>query len=101
MNIQGADPMQVGSVSGTLSPSVSEAQSTSDFTAVFEQALNRVNELQQHSSDLTTQFDRGDRDIALADVMIAKNQSGIAFEATLQVRNKLLEAYKELMNMPV
>lgn len=97
MNIQGIEPVQMGEMVSLNSP----RNATEDFTAVFEQALNRVNELQQQSSELATKFDKGDRNIALADVMIAKNQSGIAFEATLQVRNKLLEAYKELMNMPV
>nr|WP_279287974.1 flagellar hook-basal body complex protein FliE [Vibrio cholerae] len=39
--------------------------------------------------------------MSLSDVMIARNKSSVAFEATIQVRNKLVEAYKELMNMPV
>ncbi|MEF1191389.1 flagellar hook-basal body complex protein FliE, partial [Vibrio parahaemolyticus] len=34
-------------------------------------------------------------------VMIARNKSSVAFEATVQIRNKLVEAYKDLMNMPV
>ena len=39
--------------------------------------------------------------MSLSDVMIARNKSSVAFEATLQVRNKMVDAYKELMNMPV
>ncbi|CSI67451.1 flagellar hook-basal body protein FliE [Vibrio cholerae] len=50
---------------------------------------------------MQTRFDRGDEGISLSDVMIARNKSSVAFEATIQVRNKLVEAYKELMNMPV
>ncbi|MCV5230713.1 flagellar hook-basal body complex protein FliE, partial [Escherichia coli] len=46
-------------------------------------------------------FDRGDADVSLSDVMIARNKSSVAFEATVQIRNKLVEAYKDLMNMPV
>ena len=43
----------------------------------------------------------GAPNLSLADVMVMKEKSGIAFEATLQVRNKVLEAYKQIMNMPV
>ena len=50
---------------------------------------------------MQTAFDMGDPNLSLADVMIAKEKSGIAFEATMQVRNKVLEAYKTIMNMPV
>lgn len=39
--------------------------------------------------------------VSLSDVMIARNKASVAFDATIQVRNKLVDAYKELMNMPV
>lgn len=72
-----------------------------DFSQMLTQAMNNVNGLQQASSDLQTRFDRGDENVSLSDVMIARNKSTIAFDATIQVRNKLVDAYKELMNMPV
>lgn len=72
-----------------------------DFSNMLTQAINNVNGLQKTSSDLQTRFDRGDEGVSLSDVMIARNKSSVAFEATIQVRNKLVEAYKELMNMPV
>jgi flagellar hook-basal body complex protein FliE len=43
----------------------------------------------------------GDNSLSLAEVMLTKEKAGIAFEATVQVRNKVLEAYKQIMNMPV
>lgn len=64
-------------------------------------AIKGVNQLQSQSSELATRFDQGDRNVSLSDVMIARNKSSVAFEATVQVRNKMVEAYKELMNMPV
>lgn len=73
----------------------------SDFGAMLEKAVNNVNGLQKDSSQLQTRFDSGDPDVSLSDVMIARNKASVAFEATVQVRNKLVEAYKELMNMPV
>ncbi|MEF1279319.1 flagellar hook-basal body complex protein FliE, partial [Vibrio fortis] len=68
---------------------------------MLTQAINNVNSLQKTSGDLQTRFDSGDESVSLSDVMIARNKSSVAFEATIQIRNKLVESYKELMNMPV
>ncbi len=72
-----------------------------DFGNMLSDAINNVNGLQKTSSTLQTRFDQGDEGVSLSDVMIARNKASVAFEATIQVRNKLVEAYKELMNMPV
>ncbi|MGF1758343.1 flagellar hook-basal body complex protein FliE [Photobacterium sagamiensis] len=76
-------------------------QVSADFGALLNDAVKSVNQLQGQSSDLSTRFDQGDRSVSLSDVMIARNKSSVAFEATVQVRNKLVDAYKQLMNMPV
>lgn len=57
--------------------------------------------MQLDSREQQRRFEMGDPSLSLADVMVAKEKSGIAFEATLQVRNKVLEAYKQIMQMPV
>ena len=72
-----------------------------DFGQLFDQALDHVNGLQQDSKDLQTRFELGDRAVSIGDVMIASQKSSIAFDATLQVRNKLVQAYQDIMNMPV
>jgi len=82
-------------------PKVELNPSGSNFAEMLTQAVNNVNDLQGTSREMQKQFDMGDPNLSLADVMIAKEKSGIAFEATIQVRNKLLEAYKTIMNMPV
>ncbi len=46
-------------------------------------------------------FELGEGDANLAEVMIAVQKSSVSFEAMVQVRNKLVEAYKEVMNMPI
>jgi flagellar hook-basal body complex protein FliE len=71
------------------------------FAEMLGQAINNVNGLQGESRALQNRFEMGDPNLSLVDVMVAKEKSGIAFEATVQVRNKLLEAYKTIMNMPV
>jgi flagellar hook-basal body complex protein FliE len=60
-----------------------------------------VSDLQQDSSAKKTAFQLGDKSVTLAETMIAAQKAGIAFEATVQVRNKFVEAYKEIMSMPV
>ncbi|WNJ94637.1 flagellar hook-basal body complex protein FliE [Vibrio ruber] len=83
-------------------PMAPTGQSVSaDFGDLLNKAINNVNGLQQTSSNLQTRFDRGDEGVSLSDVMIARNKASVAFDATVQVRNKLVDAYKELMNMPV
>ncbi|WP_102798320.1 flagellar hook-basal body complex protein FliE [Bowmanella denitrificans] len=75
--------------------------SSQNFGDMLKQALDNVNELQFDSRNKQVAFEMGDKSLSLVDVMVAKEKSGIAFEATLQVRNKVMEAYKQIMNMPV
>ncbi len=74
---------------------------TPSFVEMLEQAINTVNETQQHASDLRTRFEMGDQSVDIAEVMVAASQSSISFEALMQVRNKFLTAYQDIMNMPV
>lgn len=75
--------------------------SSANFGQLLEQAINNVNDLQSKSGELKTALEMGDRSVTLAETVIASNKAGIAFEATVQVRNKLVEAYKQIMSMPV
>jgi flagellar hook-basal body complex protein FliE len=75
--------------------------SASDFSTMLKNAVDGVNSMQLESKDIQQRFEMGDPSLSLAQVMLTKEKSGIAFEATVQVRNKVLEAYKTIMNMPV
>lgn len=75
--------------------------SQSDFTNLLKTALDNVNELGQDSKDKAVRFEMGDKSVSLAETMIARQKSSVAFEATVQVRNKVVEAYREIMNMTV
>jgi len=70
------------------------------FANTMREAINSVNSLQQASSDAATSYEMG-QTTDIAAVMMAKQKASISFEATLQVRNKLLSAYQDIMNMPV
>ncbi|BCA95809.1 flagellar hook-basal body complex protein FliE [Legionella antarctica] len=71
------------------------------FSLVFQQALNQVNDLTQTSDSLKTRFEMGDPGISLGEVMIAGQKSNLGFEATLRVRNKVVQAYQDIMNLPL
>jgi flagellar hook-basal body complex protein FliE len=70
------------------------------FGELMQQAVSRVNETQMQASSLTQAFEVGEN-VDLSEVMIAVQKSRISFEALTQVRNKLLSAYQDVMNMSV
>ncbi len=71
------------------------------FSSLMKSAVDQVNETQQASGKLKTAFEMGDPNVSLADAMIASQKATVAFQATLQVRNKLISAYEEVMRMSV
>lgn len=75
--------------------------SVPEFREMFGNAINKVNNTQMNAGDLATRFTQGDPNIDLPEVMVALQKSSVSFQAMTQVRNKLLEAYKDIMNMPV
>jgi len=75
--------------------------SSNDFGNMLQDALKTVNDLQQDAGAKKMAFEMGDRSVTLAQTMVASSKAGIAFDATVQVRNKFVEAYKEIMSMPV
>jgi flagellar hook-basal body complex protein FliE len=70
------------------------------MTAAMRAAVSEVNGLQAEASATTEAYERGET-TDIAAVMLARQQASIGFEATLQVRNKLLSAYRDIMSMPV
>lgn len=72
----------------------------SGFGETMVSAIKAVNEQQAKSSGLTESYERGETS-DLVQVMVERQKSSVGFEATLQVRNKLLSAYRDIMNMPV
>ena len=74
---------------------------TASFGDLLEQAVDKVNSIQKPSSATSQAYERGDPNVDITDVMIAREKSSVAFQSALQVRNKLIEAYRDVMNMPV
>jgi len=82
-------------------PDIKSDPNTPDFQTMFSNAIDSVNEKQMQSSSLRTRFEKGDPQVDLPEVMIAAQKASVSFEAMKEVRNKLVEAYKDIMNMPV
>lgn len=74
---------------------------TNEFGQVFSKALSNVNELQLDAAAKRTAVETGSKEVSLVEAMVAAQKSSIAFEATVQVRNKMVEAYKEVMSMSI
>ena len=70
------------------------------FAQMVSGAIEQVNDAQVESRRLQTAYERGE-DLPLAEVVLGMQKSSIAFEATLQIRNKVLKAYEDILNMPV
>jgi flagellar hook-basal body complex protein FliE len=72
-----------------------------DFSSVLKTSLDQVNQTQLQSQQLSERFASGDSSVSLSDAMISIQKSSIALQQTIQVRNKLVAAYQEIMNMNV
>lgn len=86
---------------GSVSSETPELESRSDFAAMLQQSIDGVNENQQTASNMAKAFETGESDISLAEVMISAQKASVSFQAMVQVRNKLVDAYKDVMNMPM
>ena len=82
-------------------PAVEETAGAPAFGDLLKTSINAVNDVQQNAGQLKTAFELGDPNVDLAQVMIASQKATVSFQAMVQVRNKLVEAYKDVMNMPV
>jgi flagellar hook-basal body complex protein FliE len=83
---------------GNVAPT--ETVKPTSFADTMETALKSVNDGQTQAAKLSESYERGET-VDIAKVMLARQQASVGFEATLQVRNKLLSAYKDIMSMPV
>ena len=71
------------------------------FQQELSRALRSVSETQNQASELQRQVQLGNPTVSLEETMVAMQKSQIGFQATLQVRNRLVQSYSEIMNMTV
>jgi flagellar hook-basal body complex protein FliE len=82
-------------------PPIQETGTGTDFSALLQQSISSVNDTQQRATKMVEGFETGASNISLAEVMVETQKANVSFQAMLQVRNKLVEAYKDVMNMPM
>jgi flagellar hook-basal body complex protein FliE len=72
-----------------------------NFAALMQDSIEDVNASMMEAKTLATQFETGDPQVSLTEVMVASQRAGLQFQAMTEVRNKLLTAYQEVMSMQV
>jgi flagellar hook-basal body complex protein FliE len=98
MQVNGAN--LISGISNTQNINKASANKTVSFSDFMNEALDKVNSLQKESTDATNSFISGETD-NIHTVMIAGAKADLALQMTLQVRNKVMDAYNEIMNMQI
>lgn len=84
-----------------VTPAAPETTGNVDFSNLLKQSIDAVNQNQKTASEMTEKFQAGDPGTDLAQVMVSLQKASVSFEAMKQVRNKLMDAYQEIMRMQV
>ena len=78
-----------------------QATGTADFASLMKDSVNRIAAMQNQASALASAYETGDKSVDLTKVMLEVQKADLAFRAMTQVRNKLVDAYTQVMNMSV
>ncbi|WEN14612.1 flagellar hook-basal body complex protein FliE [Rhodanobacter sp. AS-Z3] len=73
----------------------------SDFSSILKQSISAVGRTQMEAGRMAASFERGDPGADLGRTMIAVQKADLSLRTVVEVRNKLVDAYKDIMNMPV
>jgi flagellar hook-basal body complex protein FliE len=96
-----ADAAPSNAIPGAIGGPAQGPGAAGGFSQTLSHAIDNVSRTQQSASELQQAFELGDPKADLARVMVAMQQSQVAFRATVEVRNRLVQAYQEVMNMPI
>jgi len=72
-----------------------------NFSEIMQDSVSQVNTQQMKAAATSEAFELGDPDVPLSEVMIEMQKARVSFEALKQVRNQLVESYRQIMNMPL
>jgi flagellar hook-basal body complex protein FliE len=84
-----------------ISESPAASAQPSDFANLMKGAVDNVAVMQNHATSLATAYESGDKSVDITNVMLEVQKAGLAFRAMTEVRNKLVDAYTQVMNMSV
>jgi flagellar hook-basal body complex protein FliE len=82
-------------------PGAAAGAPPSDFARLLKGAVDNVASMQNQATALSTAYEAGDKSVDLTKVMLEVQKAGLAFRAMTEVRNKLVDAYQQVMNMSV
>jgi flagellar hook-basal body complex protein FliE len=86
---------------GKAAPAALEPADKASFTSAMAEALRAVSDAQMEATDMQQAFSMDDPTVSLEKTMVAMNKSQIGFTAALTVRNRMVQAYTDIMNMQV
>ncbi len=97
---------QIRSLSTQMHPESSPASApaaggVSEFARLLQKGVDSVNQSQQKASEVSDAFERGTPGVELPDVMLELQKASVSFRALTEVRNRLVTAYQDIMNMPL
>ncbi|MGH1508592.1 flagellar hook-basal body complex protein FliE [Ralstonia solanacearum] len=101
MNSVLAPSSKVGSLDGSAGSVGDSAKVSIDFGAVLKSSLDKVDASQQKAETLSRSFELGNNDVDLHDVMLSLQKANIDLQTAVQVRNKLVSAYQNIMSMSI
>ena len=107
MDTQGIDQMlsilraTAAQAGGHVSETHSASVAGGDFAQILQNSIDQVNQTQQQAEGMAANFAAGDGNANLHEVMISLQKANISFQEMVQVRNKLVTAYQDVMNMQV
>jgi len=78
-----------------------DAAPANGFGQLLQQGIDAVNRSQQGADALAAAYERGAEGVDLARVMIESQKAAVSFRALTEVRNRLVSAYQDIMNMPI
>lgn len=85
---------------GTPAP-VADENAGANFSTFLRESIGQVNAMQQQATDMKNAVSAGDTSVSLAETMIAASKAELGFQTMVQTRNKLVDAYQEIMRMQV
>jgi len=95
-----AEMQRLGAVADRR-PETTVTQETGGFADLLQSSIDAVNRAQNTATDMAAALERGDKSVTLPEVMIALQKASLSFQAMTEVRNRLVNAYQEVMNMPI
>jgi flagellar hook-basal body complex protein FliE len=99
---QATKPGGVGGIGGAGAAGTNGVAGVgNDFAKLLKQGIDSVNSSQNKAADIANKFERGVPGVELPQVMLEMQKANVSFRALTEVRNKFVEAYREIMNMPL